>query len=784
MSRTSIGIDFGTTKTLISLFRENQERPELLKLGREGAEQPSVISVAERELYFGDNAEDRRTLHPSGYLRELKRLLGAEEKIRLNGEDWPVEGLAADYFADLRLRLPQESKASRLVFTTPTLFSLTRRQALVRAALMAGFEEVQLLSEPVAAGLAYTREFGERLTGFRSLLVFDWGGGTLDLAVLRRSDDSSPWQIDSDLPGGDAALGGEDLDQDLVLHFLGKLKLRLRQNDDDEGICPQSARQAARKVKELLSQRPEVSWSFTDESGNRATFALDRSGLAGIVKPRITAAVNCLRELLLKADKAQLKIEAIALAGGSSRLLGLEEEIQAASGLPVLRSHDVGSMVGRGAAWAGQLGLGETLPVKITRAEIRDQPRDPAELLHQRFKRGDLSALVGALWAWSRRNGAPDDCKELADALESARAGTWREDAVESIRRIAENGCASPSVTRDITELHARLLESGKLVPRDPKRSLHLYNLIHELSQEGRQKDDPAACSAFAAWRMGYLFLLPELKIAKASERSDRAFRDACVLGFIPALKDFAAILFGRGESGRDEALAHLAAAADRDPEASLLHALAKVSCSHPDASFRHEAWQHLRGILAVSALTELSQDAEIQVQTRIFALDWLPLEQPLQQDPALKIVAQKALEFHDRIEDVDSLKRLCSLASSQRFGEYFPHVAIQSRLQRLQRLKLPEGLLAEARQLADTWPISKDAGLRLKDLLSNPEFPSADPDTLAFRGIVAAIVEDDSFAAEQHLLKLQRHASASPYAKARGLALLALLELEELAPS
>jgi molecular chaperone DnaK len=186
-----LGIDFGTTKTLAARWDERTQTARTIRLGRSGDAIPTTIYADKSgKLEFGEDADDMRALDAAGWKGRIKRDLGKSSSIVLNGHSHRVVDLIASYLSYILKRSEDEvfySSVDRAVITVPALYGPAEREELKQAATQAGFKAFELLEEPVAAGLAFLddktgTELGE------SILVFDWGGGTLDVTILRSVD--------------------------------------------------------------------------------------------------------------------------------------------------------------------------------------------------------------------------------------------------------------------------------------------------------------------------------------------------------------------------------------------------------------------------------------------------------------------------------------------------------------------------------------------------------------------------------------------------------------------
>jgi molecular chaperone DnaK len=204
-----IGIDFGTTKTLVCRWDERRQQPVEIRLGRLGPMPTSIhVDSSGKPDLFGDD--------PAGYVSRVKRYLGRKAPLVLHGKPSDPVSLVSEFLRHVRSRIEEEAlhgPVGYTVITVPALFGPAAKASLKQAAETAGFSNFELLDEPVAGGLAFLHDSPATVQG-QNFLVFDWGGGTLDLAVVRR-DGENLLEVPN-LLGGDIALGGEDIDDSIV----------------------------------------------------------------------------------------------------------------------------------------------------------------------------------------------------------------------------------------------------------------------------------------------------------------------------------------------------------------------------------------------------------------------------------------------------------------------------------------------------------------------------------------------------------------------------------------
>ncbi len=318
----TVGIDFGTTKTLVAYLDESSGRTELVHLGRSGPELPTTVHVdKERQLLFGDDADDQLAIDPGGYLRRIKLGIGTSRKFLLNGHEFSAIDLCAKFLEHIRTRIETEhfhGKLDRTVITVPAKFGPAARKDLETAAKQAGFENFELLDEPIAAGIAFLEEKKGSELG-SEILVFDWGGGTLDIALVERKE-SGDWVLNHDHLEGDPALGGEDIDDALFDAVNDQLEQSGQQavTPAQTGDYPQLHRRVV-ETKKLLSKKESHSFSHATDHC-QLNFSCSREDFEQLIAEQTTRAMQCVARWRERAGARDQPNRNVLLVGGSSQI--------------------------------------------------------------------------------------------------------------------------------------------------------------------------------------------------------------------------------------------------------------------------------------------------------------------------------------------------------------------------------------------------------------------------------------------------------------------------------
>ena len=254
------------------------------------------------------------------------------------GAKTPVE-VAAAILAALRERAePQlDAPISGAVITVPAYFDDAQRQATRQAAELAGIKVLRLLNEPTAAAVAYGLD--EQAEESSVLAVYDLGGGTFDISLLRMR--KGIFEVLA--TGGDSALGGDDFDRALADHILAELALA-----NPSSTQRRKALQSARDAKEALTEQESVTLDVSDLVEALSEITIDRSVLESLIAPFIERTLHACRETLADAEVAA--VDRVVLVGGSTRTPAVRQAVAECFGLEPLCSLDPDQVVAMGAA--------------------------------------------------------------------------------------------------------------------------------------------------------------------------------------------------------------------------------------------------------------------------------------------------------------------------------------------------------------------------------------------------------------------------------------------------
>ena len=373
--RLAIGIDLGTTNSLVAAVRSGT--PEVLKDENNRLILPSVVVYeADGAISVGDI--DALSQSTRSIVSSVKRIMGRSlsdvRAIRLpfelqaddeskgmpfiptvQGLQSPVE-VSAEILKVLR-RTAEKALADEIVgavITVPAYFDDAQRQATKDAARLAGIHVFRLLNEPTAAALAYGLETGAEGT----YVVFDLGGGTFDVSVLKLT--KGVFEVVA--TGGDSQLGGDDFDRLLAQAWLSANGLSPdRLEHSHWRTLLGLARSSKEALLELDSDTKEISEVFELDAQTRLTLAISRKGFASLTMELVERALAACRQTLQDARLNPSDVQGVVMVGGSSRLLNVRLAVRHLFGDCLKDTIDPDQVVALGAASQAHLLAGNAL---------------------------------------------------------------------------------------------------------------------------------------------------------------------------------------------------------------------------------------------------------------------------------------------------------------------------------------------------------------------------------------------------------------------------------------
>ena len=332
--RIAVGIDLGTTHSLVAAVRNGLA--ECLPDAQGRVMLPSVVRYADAQRrQIGYEALEHQTQDPGNTIASAKRLMGRSlqdiahasqlpyalidsggmvQVQTIAGPKSPVE-ISADILATLRYRAEDTFNDDLFgaVITVPAYFDDAQRQATKDAAKLAGLNVLRLINEPTAAAIAYGLDNGSEGV----FAVYDLGGGTFDISVLRLSQ--GVFEVMA--TGGDSALGGDDYDRALATWMLEQSGLQVHSPEDQAVLLAQ-----ARACKEALSSQDICTVDIELSSGS-VDLSLSRDQFESVAAPLTQRTLAAVRKTLRDAKLTPQDVDGVVMVGGSTRMPHVQKAV-------------------------------------------------------------------------------------------------------------------------------------------------------------------------------------------------------------------------------------------------------------------------------------------------------------------------------------------------------------------------------------------------------------------------------------------------------------------------
>jgi molecular chaperone DnaK len=347
-----IGIDLGTSNSAAAVMQGNRPviipSAEGVSLG--GKAFPSFVAFTkDGQRLVGEPARRQVVTNSEGTAYAFKRKMGTDYKYSLRGKDYRPQELSA--FLLQKIKQDAEAflgeKVEKAVITVPAYFNDNQRQATKDAGEIAGLEVVRIINEPTAASLAY----GLDKSGDQKILVFDLGGGTLDVTIMEMG--GGVFEVKS--TAGDTQLGGTDMDNRLVDYIAEEFKKEHGIDLRKDRVANQRLRDAAEKAKIELSTTltTEINQPFiTADAGGpkHLTMTLTRTKLEEVIRPVIDRCRAPMEQALSDAKLTKNDIKKVILVGGPTRMPIIQKFVEDYAGKKVEGGVDPMECVAMGAA--------------------------------------------------------------------------------------------------------------------------------------------------------------------------------------------------------------------------------------------------------------------------------------------------------------------------------------------------------------------------------------------------------------------------------------------------
>ena len=354
MSKT-IGIDLGTTNSCVCVYEGGEAKVIANAEGERTT--PSVVAFKGDDIIVGASAKRQAITNPNT-VSSIKRLMGTNEKVEVNGKKYSPEEISAMILSDLKKTAESYlgTTVNKAVITVPAYFNDAQRQATKNAGKIAGLDVERIINEPTAAALAYGLDKDNNET----VLVFDLGGGTFDVSILELGD--GVFEVKS--TSGNNHLGGDDFDKRIMDYLVEQFKKENGIDLSNDKMAMQRLKDAAEKAKKDLSgvTSTQISLPFISQGENgplHLDVTLTRAKFEELVDDLLESTLVPVRNALKDAGLKASDIDKVLLVGGSTRIPKVQEIVKNELGKEPSKGVNPDEVVAMGAAIQGGVLTGD-----------------------------------------------------------------------------------------------------------------------------------------------------------------------------------------------------------------------------------------------------------------------------------------------------------------------------------------------------------------------------------------------------------------------------------------
>jgi molecular chaperone DnaK len=367
MSRI-IGIDLGTSNSAASIMEGGRPTmiPSAEGTSAGGKSFPSYVAFTkDGQLLVGEPARRQAVTNPDGTIKNVKRKMGSNQKVVAQGKEYTPQQISA--FILQKIKKDAESylgeTVDKAVITVPAYFNDNQRQATKDAGAIAGLEVVRIINEPTAAALAYGLD---KSGTAQKIMVFDLGGGTLDVTIMDFSD--GVFEVIS--TSGDTQLGGSDMDEVMTKYVIKQFQNETGVDLSKDNMAFWRVREACEKAKIELSttMQTEINLPFitSDATGPKHLVqTITRAKLEQLVEPIVSRCKHSIEQAMNDAHFTNDNIDKIIMVGGPTRMPMVQSFVENIVGPKIQRGIDPMECVSMGAAVQGAVLSGEIKDVLL-----------------------------------------------------------------------------------------------------------------------------------------------------------------------------------------------------------------------------------------------------------------------------------------------------------------------------------------------------------------------------------------------------------------------------------
>ena len=343
-----IGIDLGTTNSCVAVIEGGE--PTVIANAEGARTTPSVVGFKkDGERLVGNIAKRQAVTNPEGTVASIKRHMGSDYKVTINGKSYTPQEISAMILQ--KLKTDAESylgeTVTEAVITVPAYFSDSQRQATKDAGKIAGLEVKRIINEPTAAALAY----GIDKEQDQKVMVYDLGGGTFDVSIIEMGDGVQEVLATN----GDTMLGGDDFDNKIINWLVAEFKKEQGIDLSTDRMAMQRLKDAAEKAKIDLSgtTTANINLPFITQGADgpkHLDMTLSRAKFNEMTADLVERTMGPVRKALDDSGLSVGEIDKVLMVGGSSRIPAVQEAIKKFTGKDPFKGINPDECVAVGAA--------------------------------------------------------------------------------------------------------------------------------------------------------------------------------------------------------------------------------------------------------------------------------------------------------------------------------------------------------------------------------------------------------------------------------------------------
>ncbi len=353
----TIGIDLGTTNSCVAVMEGGE--PVVIANAEGSRTTPSVVAFSKTgERMVGQVAKRQAITNPEKTIISIKRKMGSNEKVNIDGKDYTPQEISAMILQKLKADAEAYlgEPVTEAVITVPAYFSDSQRQATKDAGKIAGLEVKRIINEPTAAALAY----GADKEDDQKIMVYDLGGGTFDVSIIEMGDGVQEVLATA----GNNKLGGDDFDQRIIDWIVAEFKKSEGIDLSGDKMAMQRLKEAAEKAKIELSSTSQTSinqpFITADASGPKhLDLTLTKAKFNELTADLVEATMGPVRQALNDAGLQPGDLNKILMVGGSTRIPAVVDAVQKTLGKEPFKGINPDECVAVGASIQGGVLAGD-----------------------------------------------------------------------------------------------------------------------------------------------------------------------------------------------------------------------------------------------------------------------------------------------------------------------------------------------------------------------------------------------------------------------------------------